>query len=116
MSKVSSLKLDLAIRCGLSHNILDLIPLGVRELVATHVKRLKARLPFEDNEKWCDALFSVLEPVFFIIYCELLKRAESAISKRAHEAIAFFCGALCLVEDECVQTGGLGDDLAAKVE
>ena len=47
---------------------------------------------------------------------ERLKRAESAISKRAHEVIAFFCGAPRAFEDECVEAGGLGSKLAAEVE
>ena len=81
MSKVSIQALYLAVRCGLSYDSADLILLHVREAVATHVKRTQTCLPSKDNEKWRDAPFSVLEPVFFTANCEKLKRAESAISK-----------------------------------
>ena len=116
MSKVSLQVLDLAVRCGLSYDTAYLILLCGRKEVVTHVQRLKACLPSEDNEKWSDALFSELKPVDLIPNFELLKRAEIAISKRAHEVIAFLCGARRAFEAECVQAGGLGRKLAAKVE
>ena len=109
---------DLALRCGLGHDLADLLLPSSRVLVVlvAHDEFLEPCLPGEEDEQWINASIPIIfKPSILLDYLEGLKPVDMIIGEHLQEIVAVFCTAMRVLDVQSVEAAAVGDGLTCEL-